>query len=121
MFVEHGPYWIIRSLPACSANAPQIDPPAFAVWRPPQRLEPLLDIGRCELARVRNGPKRGFPMISSLALSWRQTQSPGNFDIRFWLLLALPIAGLVVAVLSISGDSGGGVSSAILEVTGSGI
>jgi hypothetical protein len=60
-------------------------------------------------------------MNSSLALSWRQTQAPGNFDIRFWLLLALPIAGLVLAVLSISGDSAGGISSAILEVTGSGI
>jgi hypothetical protein len=35
--------------------------------------------------------------------------------------LSLPIAGLVLAVLSISGDSAGGMSSATLEVTGSGI
>ena len=60
-------------------------------------------------------------MNSSLALSWRQTQAPGNFDIRFWLLMALPTAGLVLAVLSISGGSAGSICSAILEVTGSGI
>jgi hypothetical protein len=60
-------------------------------------------------------------MTPSLALSWRQTRSRGNFDIRFWLLLALPIAGLVLAAASTSDGSAGGISSAILEVAGSGI
>jgi len=60
-------------------------------------------------------------MTPSLALSWRQTRSPWNFDIRFWLLLALPIAALVVAVLSNSDGSADGISSAILEVMDSGV
>src|SRR5271154_1270495 len=103
-----------------AANVPN-RPPAFAVWRPPQRLKPLLAIPRWNSREFVNGPKRGFPMTTSLALSWRQTRSPWNFDIRFWLLLALPIAALVVAVLSNSDGSADGISSAILEVMDSGV
>ena len=67
--------------------------------------------------------EKGMSMTSSLALLQRQTRSPGNFDLRFWFLLALPVAGLAlaVAVMWISDGSAGDISSAIFEVTGSGI
>jgi hypothetical protein len=74
-----------------------------------------------ELAGVRTRAEKGIPVTPSLALSWRQTRSTWNFDIRFWLLLALPIAALAVAVLSNSDGSAGGISSAILEVVDSGV
>ncbi len=50
----------------------------------------------------------------------RQTRPAVTTDFRFWFLLALPIAGLAVVVLSMNGPAAG-VSSAILEVAGAGI
>jgi hypothetical protein len=59
-------------------------------------------------------------MPTSLALSSKQTRPAVTVDFGFWLLLALPIAGLALAVLSMN-DSAAGISSAILEVAGAGI
>ena len=91
-------------------------PPAFAVWCPPQRLEPLIAIPKRRTRQSSHRAEKGISVTPSLALSWGQTRSPWNFDIRFRLLLALPIAALAVAVLSNSDGSAGGMSSAFLEV-----
>jgi hypothetical protein len=59
-------------------------------------------------------------MPTSLPLSSKPRRSAAGADFRYWFLLALPIAGLALAVLSTS-VSAAGVSSAILEVAGTAI
>jgi hypothetical protein len=59
-------------------------------------------------------------MPTSLALSSTQTRPAVTIDFAFWFLLALPIAGLALAVLSMNAPTAG-ISSAILEVAGAGI
>ena len=59
-------------------------------------------------------------MPTSLPRSSKQTRPAAATDFRFWFLLALPIAGLALAVLSMNA-SVASISSAILEVAGAGI
>jgi hypothetical protein len=59
-------------------------------------------------------------MPTSLALFSEHTRPATAPDFWFWLLLALPIAGFALAVLSMNA-SAAGVSSAILEVAAAGI
>ena len=59
-------------------------------------------------------------MPTSLPLSSKHSRLAATPDFRFWFLVALPIVGLVIAVLAMSASSGG-VSSAILAVAGAGI
>jgi len=59
-------------------------------------------------------------MPTSLPLSLKHTRSAAGADFRYWFLLALPIVGLALAVLSTS-VSAVGVSSAILEAAGTAI
>jgi hypothetical protein len=59
-------------------------------------------------------------MPTSLALMSEHTRPATAPDFWFWFLLALPIAGFALAVLSMN-TSDAGISSAILEVAGAGI
>jgi hypothetical protein len=59
-------------------------------------------------------------MPTSLALFSEHTRPAAASDFWFWLLLALPIAGFALAVLSMN-TSDAVISSAILEVAGAGI
>ena len=59
-------------------------------------------------------------MPTSLAVASEYTRPAAAPDFRFWFLLALPIAGLMLAVLSMNAHVAG-VSSAILEVARAGI
>jgi hypothetical protein len=54
-------------------------------------------------------------MPTSLPLSSKRSRPVATTDLRYWCLLALPVAGLALAVLSTSVFTVGA-SSAILEV-----
>jgi hypothetical protein len=58
-------------------------------------------------------------MPTSLASSTR-TQPAATTDHRFWFLLALPVLGLAVAVVTMN-PSAAGVSSVIVEVAAAGV